>query len=84
MTIRNGDISDGWPHQSDRTQRNVVTGRIDPAGTVTLTYAGIGQQTYVDQHFTAAMTGKVADGALSASGHSGTNGRNFSVRVQCH
>jgi peptidoglycan hydrolase-like protein with peptidoglycan-binding domain len=83
MTIRGGEISDGWPNSLDRTQRNVVTGRIDASGTVIITYNGIGQQTYTNQHFTAAMTGKVTDGVLTAVGRGGTNGREFTVHVQC-
>jgi serine/threonine protein kinase/peptidoglycan hydrolase-like protein with peptidoglycan-binding domain len=83
MTIRNGEISDGWQSTVDPSHRNVVTGRIDSNGGVDITYQGIGQQTHINQRFTAAMTGKVADGALKAAGHAGANGRDFTVQVQC-
>jgi peptidoglycan hydrolase-like protein with peptidoglycan-binding domain len=83
MTIRNGAISGSWTSPG-ATEAQTFSGRIGPAGEVSITYNGIGAQTYVNQHFTAALSGTVAGGALAASGHAGTNGREFSVRVQCH
>jgi serine/threonine protein kinase len=84
MTVRNGEISDGWPHRPDQTQRNVVSGRVNSDGTVAITYAGIGQQVSTNQHFISSMSGKVADGSLIAASHAGPNGREFTIRVQCH
>ena len=52
-------------------------------GPVSITYNGIGTQTYVNQHFTAPLSGTVAAGVLTASGRASANGREFSVRVQC-
>ena len=83
MTIRNGEISDGWVSQADATKRNVVSGRIDAAGNVFLTYEGIGQQTHVNQRFVAQMSGRVANGLLTAAGRGGTSGRDFNVTVRC-
>jgi len=83
MTIRNGEISDGWVSQADTTKRNVVSGRIDAAGNVFLTYEGIGQQTHVNQRFVAQMSGRVANGLLTAAGRGGTSGRDFNVTVRC-
>jgi peptidoglycan hydrolase-like protein with peptidoglycan-binding domain len=83
MTVRNGEISDGWTSMADRTQRNNVTGRIDASGNVTITYDGIGAQTHVNQRFTAYMSGRVVDGILTAAGRAGSAGREFSVRAQC-
>ena len=83
MTIRNGEISDGWVSQADATKRNVVSGRIDAAGNVFLTYEGIGQQTHVNQRFVAQMSGRVANGLLTAAGRGGTRGRDFNVTVRC-
>jgi tRNA A-37 threonylcarbamoyl transferase component Bud32/peptidoglycan hydrolase-like protein with peptidoglycan-binding domain len=83
MTIRNGEVSDGWPSQSERGQRNVVTGRIDANGNVSLTYQGIGQQTHFAQHFTAIMSGRVMNGVLTAAGRGGQSGRDFNVTVTC-
>ena len=82
MTIRNGAISGSWT--SPRTaEEQSFNGRIGPAGEVSITYNGIGTQTYVNQHFTAALSGTVAGGVLTASGRASANGREFSVRVQC-
>jgi len=81
MTIRNGEIADSWV--SSEGQRNVVTGRIDATGNVRITYDGVGQQTHVDRRFIAPMSGRVADGVLTAAGRAGANGRDFTVRVQC-
>jgi peptidoglycan hydrolase-like protein with peptidoglycan-binding domain len=83
MTIRNGEVSDSWVSQSDRTQRNVVTGTIDANGNVSLTFHGIGQQTHVNQRFTAILSGRVANGVLTAAGKPGAAGREFSVTVSC-
>ena len=83
MVIRNGEVSDGWPSQSDPSQKNVVQGRIDGAGNVLLRYDGVGQQTHTGQRFTAQLTGKVANGMLTASGKGGTSGREFTVTVRC-
>lgn len=83
MTIRNGEVSDSWVSQSDRTQRNVVTGTIDANGNVSLTYHGIGQQTHVNQRFTAILSGRVANGVLTATGKPGAAGREFTVTVPC-
>ena len=82
MTIRNGAISGSWT--SARTpEAQTFNGRIGSGGEVSITYNGIGQQTHVNQHFTAVLAGTVAGGVLSASGRAGANGRDFSVRVQC-
>ncbi|MGZ3338773.1 MAG: protein kinase domain-containing protein [Reyranella sp.] len=82
MTIRNGTISGSWT--SPRTSEvQTFSGRIGPAGEVNITYNGIGTQTYVNQHFTAPLSGTVAGGVLTASGRASANGREFSVRVQC-
>ncbi|MBR2816308.1 MAG: peptidoglycan-binding protein, partial [Reyranella sp.] len=83
MTIRNGEVSDSWVSQADTSQRNVVRGRIDAAGNVSLTYNGIGQQTHVNQQFVAPMSGRVVDGLLTAAGRAGPNGRDFNVTVRC-
>lgn len=83
MTVRNGEVSDGWTSQADPTMRNVVQGRIDGAGNVVLRYDGVGQQTHTGQRFTAHIVGKVANGVLTASGKGGTSGREFSVTVRC-
>jgi serine/threonine protein kinase len=83
MTIRNGVISGSWI-SSGATEPQTFSGRIAPGGEVNITYNGIGQQTYVNQHFTVALSGTVAGGVLTASGRSGANGREFSVRAQCH
>jgi peptidoglycan hydrolase-like protein with peptidoglycan-binding domain len=83
MTIRNGEVSDSWVSQADRTQRNVVSGRIDANGNVSLTYNGIGQQTHINQRFTATMSGRIANGVLTAAGRAGAVGREFNVTVSC-
>jgi peptidoglycan hydrolase-like protein with peptidoglycan-binding domain len=82
MTIRNGAISGSWTPPGD-TEAQTFSGRIGPGGEVSITYNGIGRQTYVNQHFTAALSGTVASGVLTASGRAGANGRDFSVRAQC-
>ena len=82
MTVRNGAISGSWTSPG-ASEAQTFSGRIGPAGEVSITYNGIGAQTYVNQHFTAALSGTVAGGVLTASGRAGTNGREFSVRVQC-
>jgi hypothetical protein len=82
MTIRNGAISGSWTSPRT-TEVQTFNGRIGPAGEVSITYNGIGQQTYTNQHFTVPLAGTVAGDLLTASGHSGSNGREFSVRVQC-
>lgn len=83
MTIRNGEVSDSWASQSDATRRNVVNGRIDAAGNVSLTFDGVGQQTHVNQRFVAQMQGKVTNGVLTAAGRAGAGGRDFTVNVRC-
>ena len=83
MTIRNGVISDGWTSQADSTKRNVVTGRVDANGSVSLTFDGVGQQTHINQRFTALMSGKVENGTLRAAGRAGSTGRDFNVTVTC-
>ena len=83
MTIRNGVVADGWASSSDSTKRNVVTGRVDANGSVALTYDGQGQQTHINQRFTAVMSGKVEEGVLRAAGRAGAAGREFSVTVAC-
>jgi hypothetical protein len=83
MTIRNGVVSDGWTLQGDSSKRNVVTGRVDANGSVSLTYDGIGQQTHINQRFTALMSGKVENGVLRAAGRAGSSGRDFNVTVAC-
>jgi hypothetical protein len=82
MTIRNGAISGQWTSPG-ANEPQTFYGRIAPDATVTLTYNGIGAQTYVGRHFSVAMAGSVAGGALTASGRAGQNGRDFSVKVQC-
>ena len=82
MTIRNGAISGSWTSRG-ATEVQTFSGRIGPAGEVSITYNGIGTQTYVNQHFTAPLSGSVAGGVLTASGRASANGREFSVRVQC-
>ncbi len=82
MTIRNGAISGSWTSPRT-TEVQTFNGRIGPAGEVSITYNGIGTQTYVNQHFTAPLSGTVAGGVLTASGRASANGREFSVRVQC-
>jgi peptidoglycan hydrolase-like protein with peptidoglycan-binding domain len=83
MTIRNGNISDSFGSNPDPNMRNVVTGSVDGQGNVSIIYNGVGTQTFVNRHFTAPMTGSVANGVLTASGRPGDNGREFTVRVQC-
>jgi len=83
MTIRNGEVSDAWVSQADAGRRNTVTGRIDAAGNVSLTLDGVGQQTHINQRFMAQMSGKVANGLLTAAGRAGASGREFSVNVRC-
>ena len=83
MTIRNGVVSDSWTSPSDPTRRNVVTGRVDASGSVSLTFDGVGQQTHINQRFTALMSGKVENGILRAAGRAGAAGRDFSVSVTC-
>lgn len=83
MTVRNGEVSDGWVSSGDSGRRNVVTGRIDGAGNVTLQLDGIGAQTHVNQRFVAQLSGKVANGVLTAAGRAGTTGREFNVTVRC-
>ena len=84
MTIRNGNVSDGWGSTAgDGSQRNVVTGTVDPRGNVVLDLDGVGQQTHVGRRFKARMTGSVSNGVLAAAGRAGTTGRDFTVRVEC-
>lgn len=83
MTVRNGEVSDSWGGQSDATRRNVVRGRIDAAGNVSLTLDGIGQQTHVNQRFVAQLYGKITNGLLTAAGRAGASGREFNVTVRC-
>jgi hypothetical protein len=82
MTIRNGAISGQWTSPR-ATEAQTFSGRVAPDGTVNIVYNGIGQQTYTGSHFTVTLTGSVADGVLNAKGHPGSNGREFSVTVQC-
>jgi hypothetical protein len=82
MTGRNSVISGSWTSPG-ATEPQTFTGRINAGGEVQLTYNGIGQQTYVNQHFTVQMKGRVAEGTLTAGGRAGANGRDFTVRVQC-
>jgi hypothetical protein len=60
-----------------------VQGRIDAAGNVVLRYEGIGQQTHTGQRLVAQLTGKIANGVLTATGKAGTPGREFTVTVRC-
>lgn len=83
MTIRNGEVSDSWGSQGDASKRNVIRGRIDAAGNVSLTLDGIGQQTHVNQRFVAQLYGKVTNGLLTAAGRGGATGREFNVTVRC-
>jgi peptidoglycan hydrolase-like protein with peptidoglycan-binding domain len=83
MTVRKGEIFGSWVSSSGSTEPQTFSGRINAGGEVQLTYNGIGQQTYTNQHFTVPMAGRVADGILTASGRAGQNGRDFTVRVQC-
>jgi hypothetical protein len=82
MTIRSGAISGQWTSQG-ATEPQTFNGQVAPDGTVSITYNGIGAQTFVGQHFTAVLNGSVAGGVLSAKGRAGAAGRDFSVRVQC-
>jgi len=82
MTIRSGAISGQWTSQG-ATEPQTFNGQVAPDGTVSITYNGIGAQTFVGQHFTAVLNGSVAGGVLSVKGRAGANGRDFSVRVQC-
>jgi peptidoglycan hydrolase-like protein with peptidoglycan-binding domain len=82
MTVRNGAISGQWVAPG-ASEVQSFSGLIAPDGTVSVTYNGIGAQTYVGRRFTVAMAGSVAGGVLTASGRPGENGRAFSVRVQC-
>lgn len=83
MTVLNGVISDGWTSQSDSSRRNVAAGRVDANGIVSLTLDVIGQQTHINQRFTALMSGKVENGVLRAAGQVGSAGRGFTVTVSC-
>lgn len=83
MSIRNRTIGDGWTPSADPTRRNVVTGRIEANGDVSLTFEGYGQQTHINQRFTALMSGRVENGVLRAAGRAGTAGREFTVTVVC-
>ena len=83
MTIRSGIVGDAWTSPSDGTRRNVVTGRVDATGSVSLTFDGVGQQTHINQRFTALMTGRVENGILRAAGRAGAAGRDFTVTAAC-
>ena len=82
MTIRNGVISGQWTSQG-ATEPQTFNGQVAADGAVSITYNGIGQQTYTGQHFSVPMTGSVTGGVLAAKGRPSANGRDFSVRVQC-
>ena len=82
MTVRNGVISGSWT-SSGASEPQTFTGRINAGGEVQLRYNGIGQQMYINKHFTVQMTGRVAEGVITADGRSGSNGRDFTVRMQC-
>jgi peptidoglycan hydrolase-like protein with peptidoglycan-binding domain len=82
LTIRNGAIAGSWTARGT-TEPQTLNGGIGPGGDVQITYVGLGTQTYVNQRFTVAMTGRIADGILTAEGRAGGNGRDFSIRVQC-
>jgi peptidoglycan hydrolase-like protein with peptidoglycan-binding domain len=82
MTIRNGAISGAWTSPG-ASEAQTFNGQVGPGGEVSITYNGIGQQTYVNRHFTAMLAGSVSGGVLTANGRAGTNGREFTVRVQC-
>ncbi|MBS0522554.1 MAG: protein kinase [Proteobacteria bacterium] len=81
-TIQNGSITGSWIPRG-RSEMQSFSGSISPAGEVEIVYRGVGTQTHTDQHFTLAMIGRVADGILSASGRTGHNGRDFSIRIMC-
>jgi peptidoglycan hydrolase-like protein with peptidoglycan-binding domain len=81
-TIRNGAISGSWISRGS-TEAQTFNGTVSPGGDVQITYHGLGQQTKVGRHFTAAMVGRVTDGVLTAAGRAGRNGRDFSIRIQC-
>ena len=81
-TISNGVISGSWTSQGS-TERQTFAGNVDAGGNVRLTYNGIGQQTYVNQHFTVLMTSRVEGNVLSVAGRAGTNGRDFTATIQC-
>jgi len=83
VTIRNGEIAGSWISTSGSSEPQTFNGRINAGGEVQLTYNGIGQQTYTNQHFTVPMAGRVTDGVLTAAGRAGANGRDFTIRVQC-
>jgi serine/threonine protein kinase len=82
MTVRKGAISGSWTSPG-ASEPQTFTGRINAGGEVQLTYNGIGQQTYTNQHFTVQMTGRMAEGIITAGGRAGSNGRDFTVRLQC-
>jgi peptidoglycan hydrolase-like protein with peptidoglycan-binding domain len=82
MTVRNGAISGSWTSPG-ASEPQTFSGRINAGGEVQLTYNGIGQQTYTNQHFTVQMTGRMAEGIITAGGRAGSNGRDFTVRLQC-
>ena len=82
MTVRNGAISGSWTSPG-ASEPNTFAGRINAGGEVQLTYNGIGQETYTNQHFTVQMTGRVVDGVMTAGGRAGPNSRDFTVRLQC-
>jgi peptidoglycan hydrolase-like protein with peptidoglycan-binding domain len=82
MTVRNGALSGSWTSPG-ASEPQTFTGRINAGGEVQLTYNGIGQQTYTNQHFTVQMTGRMAEGVITAGGRAGPNGRDFTVRLQC-
>ena len=67
MTVRNGAISGSWTSPG-ASEPQTFTGRINASGEVQLTYNGIGQQTYTNQHFTVQMTGRMAEGVITAGG----------------
>jgi peptidoglycan hydrolase-like protein with peptidoglycan-binding domain len=81
-TISNGVISGGWTSQAS-SERQTFNGTIDSGGNVQVTYNGVGQQTHVNQRFTAHMTGRVEGNVLSFAGRAGANGRDFSATIQC-
>ena len=82
MTIRNGAVSGQWTSPG-ATEAQTFSGQVAPNGTVNIVYNGIGSQTYTGRHFSAILTGSVTAGVLSAKGHAGENGREFSVTVSC-
>ncbi len=75
-------ISGSWKSPGS-TDVQSFTGNIDAGGNVRVTFNGVGQQTHINQRFTAHMSGRVEGNVLSFAGRAGTSGREFSATIQC-